>query len=151
MMAIPPDHPLGRIEVVNREAAEAFSRDVPLDLPAIQRAWPEFERSFASLRGRRFLGLIDEAEQRYRLCSLRTNQDTDPPAGLGRTTVPGGTYLRLRLNGDPPDIYTSIGAAFEVLHQHMTRDPDRPLIEYYRAARQVDCLLPVAPARTHQP
>jgi hypothetical protein len=42
---------LGRIANVTREETAALSREVPLDLAAIQEAWPVFEAGFDSLQG----------------------------------------------------------------------------------------------------
>ena len=50
---------LGTIANVARDDTPALSREVPLDLPAIQEAWPAFESAFDSLQGRRMMGLID--------------------------------------------------------------------------------------------
>lgn len=142
-MGTPPlRHPLGRIDLVIRDPSPAFSQDVALDLPTIQRAWPTFENLFDSLQGRRFLGLVDETNRRYHLCCLRLERDIAPPAKLVKTIVPGGPYLRLRLKGEPPAIYERIGAAFDVLADHTTIDLARPMIEEYRSAHRVDCLLP---------
>lgn len=133
-------HELGRIEAVAREDASALSRDVPLDLAAIQSAWPEFEGAFDSLRGRQMFGLVYDREQIYRLSTVRLDRDMHNPLELAETTIPGGRYLRLRLNGEPPEIYSRIGAAFDALFEH---DPTRPLFEYYRREGQVDCLVPI--------
>lgn len=35
-----------------------------------------------------------------------------------------------------------IADAFEALFEHADHDPARPLIEYYRRAGQIDCLVP---------
>jgi hypothetical protein len=134
---------LGRIAEVTREDTPALSRDVPLDLAAIQEAWPEFEAAFDSLHGRRMMGLIDNRAGTYRLCSERLPRDLENPLGLDETTIPGGRYLRLRLIGDPPGVYGRIAAAFDELFEHADHDPTRPLIEFYRREGEVDCLVPV--------
>jgi hypothetical protein len=90
---------LGRIAQVAREDAPALSKDVPLDLAAIQQAWPAFEAAFDSLHGRRMMGLIDNRAGTYRLCTERLPRDLENPLGLDETTIPGGRYLRLRLIG----------------------------------------------------
>jgi hypothetical protein len=134
---------LGRIAEVTREDTPALSREVPLELVAIQEAWPEFEAAFDSLHGRRMMGLIDNRAGTYRLCSERLPRDLENPLGLDETTIPGGRYLRLRLIGDPPGIYGRIAAAFDELFEHADHDPARPLIEFYRREGEVDCLVPV--------
>ena len=134
---------LGRIAEVTREDTPALSRDVPLDLAAIQKAWPAFEAAFDSLHGRRMMGLIDNRAGTYRLCTERLPRDLENPLGLDETTIPGGRYLRLRLIGDPPGVYGRIAAAFDELFEHADHDPTRPLIEFYRREGEVDCLVPV--------
>ena len=87
---------LGRIAEVTREDTPAHSRDVPLDLEAIQQAWPAFEAAFDSLHRRRMMGLIDNRAGTYRLCTERLPRDLENPLGLDETTIPGGRYLQAR-------------------------------------------------------
>jgi len=134
---------LGTIASVTRADTAALSRDVPLDITAIQEAWPVFEGAFDSLHGRRMMGLIDNRAGTYRLCTERLPRDADNPLGLDETTIPGGDYLRLRLIGEPPGVYGQIGAAFDELFEHADHDASRPLIEFYRREGEVDCLVPV--------
>jgi hypothetical protein len=134
---------LGRIANVTRQDTAALSREVPLDLAAIQEAWPAFESGFDSLHGRRMMGLIDNRARTYRLCTERLPRDIENPLDLDETTIPGGRYLRLRLIGDPPGVYGQIAAAFDELFEHADHDPTRPLIEFYRREGEVDCLVPV--------
>lgn len=136
-------HELGRIEPVERKDVPALSRDVTLDLAAIRAAWPRFENAFDSLRGRQMFGLVYNQQQIYRLSTVRLDRDADNPLGLDETSIPGGRYLRLRLLGEPPEIYSKIGAAFDALFEHADHDPSRPLFEYYRREGQVDCLAPI--------
>jgi len=137
---------LGRIANVTRKDAAALSREVPLDIAAIQAAWPAFESGFDSLHGRRMMGLIDNRAGTYRLCTERLPRDMESSLGLDETTIPGGRYLRLRLIGDPPGVYGQIAAAFDELFEHADHDPTRPLIEFYRREGEVDCLVPVTAA-----
>ncbi|GAB47733.1 GyrI-like domain-containing protein [Mobilicoccus pelagius] len=137
------DHALGRIDVVTLDDLSAVSRDVPLDLSAVQAAWPEFERGFDSLRGRRMMGLCFAGTGVYRMCATRLEGDANDSLGLDETTVPGGDYLRLRLRGEPPAIYERIGEAFDVLFDLADHDPTRPHIESYRREGEIDCLVPV--------
>jgi DNA gyrase inhibitor GyrI len=94
------------------------------------------------------MGLIDSRAGMYRLCTERLPRDRENPVGLDETTIPGGRYLRLRLIGDPPDVYGQIAAAFDELFEHADHDPTRPLIEFYRRESEVDCLVPVNAAVT---
>ena len=134
---------LGRIAYVTRQDTAALSTEVPLDIAAVQEAWPAFELGFDSLHGRRMMGLIDHRAGTYRLCTERLPRDAENPLGLNETTIPGGHYLRLRLIGDPPGVYGQIAEAFDELFEHADHDPTRPLIEFYRREGEVDCLVPV--------
>jgi hypothetical protein len=58
-------------------------------------------------------------------------------------TLPGGRYLQVRLQGEPPAVYELIGPTFERLTRRPDRDPSRPDIEFYRQRDVVDLLLPV--------
>jgi hypothetical protein len=108
---------LGRIANVTREDTAALSRDVPLDLAAIQAAWPAFESGFDSLQGRRMMGLIDNRAGTYRLRTERLARDRTNSLGLDETTISGGRYLRLRLIGDSPGVYGQIAAASDELFE----------------------------------
>lgn len=134
---------LGRISRVTREDLVVLSRDVPLDLPTLQAAWPEFESSLDSLQGRRMMGVIYNQERLYRLATSKLERDVDNRLGLDESVVPGGDYLRLTLVGEPPAIYGQIAAAFDALFEHADHDADRPLLEFYRREGEVDCLVPV--------
>ncbi|ALD13375.1 hypothetical protein [Clavibacter capsici] len=146
MTGFPRGHDLGRIDVVTLEDAAALSRDVPLDIAAVQAAWPAFEAGFDSLRGRRMMGLVLGADRVYRMASVRLARDVDVPAHLDETVVPGGAYLRLRLRGEAPGVYERIEPAFQALFDLADPDPDRPHIEHYRRAGEVDCLVPILAA-----
>ncbi|HEV2125507.1 MAG TPA: GyrI-like domain-containing protein, partial [Chloroflexota bacterium] len=135
---------VGPISRVVREDLVVLSRDVALDLPTIQAAWPDFESTLDSLRGRRMMGLIYNRENVYRLATSKLHRDVDHVYELDETTVPGGDYLRLTLVGEPPAVYGRIAAAFDALFEHADHDPERPLIEFYRREGDIDCLVPVA-------
>ena len=142
------NHSLGRIDVIELDDTPALSRDVGLDISAIQAAWPGFENSFDSLQGRKMMGLFYGEHGVYRLSSVRLDRDFDNPLGLDETVIPGGSYLRLRLRGSAPSIYDDIAPAFDVLFDRADHDPKRPHIEYYRREGEVDCLVPIS--RTSQ-
>src|SRR5262249_20849823 len=82
---------LGKIASVTREDTPALSREVPLDLAAIQAAWPAFESGFDSLKGRRMMSLIDNRAATYRLCCERLPRDAEDSLRPDDTTIPGGT------------------------------------------------------------
>ena len=143
MTDYPTNHDLGRIDVIELDDTPALSRDVALDIAAIQAAWPDFESSFDSLQGRRMMGLFYGQDDVYRLSSARLDRDHDNPLGLDETVIPGGSYLRLRLRGSAPSIYEDIAPAFDALFELPNHDPGRPHIEYYRREGEVDCLVPI--------
>lgn len=45
MTDYPTNHDLGRIDVIELDDTPALSRDVALDIAAIQASWPDFEGS----------------------------------------------------------------------------------------------------------
>jgi hypothetical protein len=137
---------LGAITRVTRADLPVLSRDVPLDLAQVQRAWPEFEASLDSLKGRRMMGLVLNRQGTYRLATSKLDRDSDHPHHLDETVVPGGDYLRLTIVGTPPEVYSRIGSAFEALFEQAEHDPERPLIEFYRREGEIDCLVPVMPS-----
>ncbi len=126
--------------VGTREDQVVLSRDVALDVPTLQAAWPEFESAFDSLQNRRMMGLIFNQDNVYLLATSQLERDADIRCGLAESVVPGGDYLRLRLVGEPPAIYASIAAAFDTLFEHADHDPGRPLIEFYRREGEIDCM-----------
>lgn len=143
----PVTHELGRIDVVTLVDTPALSRDVDLDVDAVQEAWPAFEGAFDSLQGRRMMGLVYGGNAVYRLACVRLERDRENALGLDETTIPGGDYLRLRLRGEAPDVYGQISDAFDVLFALANHDADRPHIESYRREGEVDCLVPISSHR----
>ena len=86
-------------EIERDEIAVQFVR-VPDGLEHIRRAWDELE-AVVSLRGRHFYGAFDPVADDYRACvEVRDGDELVP--GLESGTLPGGRYLRARLQGDPP-------------------------------------------------
>jgi hypothetical protein len=76
-----------------------------------------------------------------------------PASRFGRTMTPvkwgvrdrhdpGGSYLRVRLRGEPPEIYEQIGPRMAELEASTDRDENRPLIEFYRRRDEIDLLVP---------
>ena len=104
--------------------------------------WQELETR-VGLRGRKFYGAFFEEANEYHVC-VRA-EPTDDPDDLGLETglLPGGTYLRMRLRGEAPAVYSRIGPTFVEMMKTTTRDRSRPQIEFYRAHGVIDCLLPV--------
>jgi len=59
-------------------------------------------------------------------------------------TLPGGSYLRARIHGEPPALYERIAPIFQELVKRAASDQTRPSIELYRRHDEIDLLLPVA-------
>ena len=109
----------------------------------IQKAWAHFEAA-VGLRSRRFFGAFDVGAREYRVCTEVKIDDHPEALGFERATLPGGAYLRARLQGEPPAVYGQIPAVFEELVRRGTPDPSRPSIEFYRSRDVIDLLLPIA-------
>ena len=131
-------------ETVEREDVRVMFMRADMDTPdAIQSAWAEFETA-VGLRGRKFFGAVYDAANEYRVCT-QLKEDDDPEAlGFEAGTLPGGTYLRGRLQGEPPAVYDQILPALQEMIRQTAVDPSRPTIEFYRSRDVIDLLLPVA-------
>lgn len=143
MTFYPNEHALGRIDVFELAETPALSKDVALDIDAVQAGWPDFEGAFDSLRGRKMMGLVFGDANVYRMSSVRLDRDGDNTLKLDETTIPGGPYLRFRLRGNAPEIYEQISPAFDALFALADHDSSRPHIEYYKREGEVDCLVPI--------
>jgi hypothetical protein len=133
-----------RETLVERDEVAVMFKRVADDQPAISRGWADLEESVGSLQGRKFYGALDSATGEYRVC-VQLREGDDPAAlGLELGTLPGGRYARVRLRGEPPDVYGLIAPVFERLAKRADRDDSRPGIEFYRRRDVIDLLLPVA-------
>ena len=94
------------------------------------------------LRGRRFVGVVEPPGAEYRACVTLRPDDDPVKWGLETGTIPGGLYLRVRLRGEPPEIYEQIGPRMAELEASTDRDENRPLIEFYRRRDEIDPLVP---------
>ncbi len=110
----------------------------------ITRAWTELEAAVGPLRGRKFYGTFDVSAHEYRACVQLKDGDDPVALGLEVGTLPGGSYARVRLQGEPPALYGEIAPAFDELAQRPDHDPSRLGIEHYRRRDEIDLLLPVA-------
>jgi hypothetical protein len=128
--------------LVERDEVAVMYRSCDDNPEAMGRAWEELEAA-VGLRGRKFFGTFDRSTGEYRVCAQL--QDHDDPETLGSqvATLPGGWYLRQRLEGEPPGIYERIGPSFDTLASQADADPTRPSIEFYRRRDVIDLLLPV--------
>lgn len=100
-------------------------------------AFHTLEGQLASLRGRKFFGTFHAGE--YRACVQRRDDDDPQALGLETWTIPGGLFLRRRLEGGPENIATTIAAMAETA----LKDTSRPVIEIYKRENEVILLLPV--------
>src|SRR5439155_12813707 len=110
---------------------------------AIQQAWARFEAA-VGLKGRRFFGSFDNSSREYRVCTELKEADDPRSLGCEAGTLPGGAYLRARLQGEPPAVYDQIPAAVGELLKRSVSDESRPTIEFYRSRNVIDVLLPIS-------
>jgi hypothetical protein len=130
--------------LVQREEVSVMFKRVADDPAAISRGWGELEEALGSLRGRKFYGAFEVASGEYRVCVEIHEGDVPDELGLELGRLPGGRYLRARLQGEPPDVYDPTAPTFERLAKRVDSDPSRPGIEFYRRRDVIDLLLPVA-------
>lgn len=128
--------------VVVREQVEVMLVRVADKLPEIRRAWAEFENR-VGLRGRKFYGAFDPTTSTYSVCAVLRAGDDPAAFGVESGTLPGGRYVCVRLQGEPPGVYEQIGPTAQRLAQRPDVDPARPTLEYYRRRDVIDILVPI--------
>jgi DNA gyrase inhibitor GyrI len=101
------------------------------------------EQAVGSMRGRRFIAAFDPLQGWYRACVEVRVEMTHAERELAEMVIPGGRYLRVRLRGDPPEVYDEIAAAYALLESSANRDDSRPSLERYRRLDEIDVLMPV--------
>ena len=127
-------------EIEREEIAVQFVRAED-GIPGIRQAWDALE-AVVDLRGRHFYGAFYPGENEYCACvEVRDGDELLP--GLESGTLPGGRYLRARLQGEPPAVYERIGPTFDELAREQARDESRPGLEHYRRRDEIDLLLPI--------
>jgi uncharacterized protein len=126
--------------LVEREPTPVMFLETADDPASIGEGWRRLE-DVVALRGRRFLGAVDDRS--YRACVVRRDGDDPLALGLEGGLVPGGRYLRSRLCEEPPALYEQIPAAVALLEGAAEPDRRRPVLELYRRRDVVDVLLPV--------
>jgi hypothetical protein len=97
-------------------------------------AFQRLEERLASLRGRRFYGVVVGDE--YRACVAVAPDDDIAALALSSWTLPGGRYARHKID-DWETYRDRIGPTIEALRQRPDFDPTRPCIEYYRSQREL--------------
>ena len=94
-------------------------------------AFEQLESRFPTLRGRKFFATVHRGE--YRPC-VAIRDDDDPEAlGLPTEVIPGGTYVKQRLEGG----FENIGPTFDAMAAEHRHDRSRPVIEFYRRHNDV--------------
>lgn len=136
---------LGTIQEVNVEKMQLLYIEVPNDIESQKKAWPEFEARFPSLIGRKMYGLDFGDSKLYRVCSLVRKSDNGETFGLNQFEFEGGTYIRLRLKFDPPELYEKIGPAYALLigQYEDSINWSRPFIEHYKSKNILDIMIPI--------
>ena len=131
------------MDEIEREAIEVMFIRTPDDVAEFGPAWQRLEE-LVGTRGRKFFGAFYPPTKEYRVCVQIKEADDAAALGLETGTLPGGSYLRERIHGEPPALYERIGPTFDELLKHATPDETRPSIEFYRRHDEIDLLLPVA-------
>ncbi len=136
------DDVLSTAVLITREPTPIMFRRVADDHETIRKAWQSFETA-VGLQGRKFFGVFDASIDEYWVCvKLKDSDDAEAlDAEIGE--IPGGRYLRARLEGEPPGVYERIPAGFDAMEANGPRDDSRPVVEYYRSFGVIDLLLPV--------
>jgi hypothetical protein len=136
------DEALHATPVDRDELAVMFIRtaDDPMEFgPAFQRL-----EELVGTRGRKFYGAFYPREKEYRACVVTKDGDDASVLGLEEGALPGGRYLRARLQGEPPALYERIAPTFDELVRRAQPDEARPSLEFYRRHDEIELLLPVS-------
>ena len=104
------------------------------------KAFRELEAKLASLKGRKFYGVVRGDE--YRACVAIHPNDDFLFLPHPTWTLPGGRYVRRRIPNWENNLHL-IGPTFEVLCRRSDFDPSRPCIEYYRSQKDLLVMVPV--------
>jgi hypothetical protein len=91
-------HVSAPINVEREDVRVMFTRVSEGTPAAIQHAWAVFEVA-AGLTCRKFFGAFDNEAREYRVCAQLSGDDDPEALGFEVGTLPGGTYLRTRLQG----------------------------------------------------
>ena len=135
VFARPPD-------LVTRDPVTVMLATCADELPEIQRLWPRFEE-LVGLRGRRMYGAAHVDAGTYLACTAIRPGDQPQALGLQLGELPGGTYRRGRLRGEPPGVYASIGLGVQELEAAGPVDRTRPVIEFYKRRDEIELWVPV--------
>lgn len=129
-------------EIAALDAVEVAYVDSASGPTGAGAAFTHLESYLSSLRGRRFYAAYFPPDGPYRACvALREGETTDV-LPLPRWRLPGGQYLRRKLEPWAHRV-DLIGPTFQEMAASCRPDPDRPSIEYYRSRRTLVLYLPV--------
>jgi hypothetical protein len=130
-----------KVDWLRREPTRIMFQAVPDELPTIQRAWAGLEE-LVGMSGRKFYGVFDVPADQYLVCAEIKPDDPADSFGLRTGELAGGEYLRVRLRGEPPEVYGQIKAGFDVLHASAARDPRRHDVEFYKRRNEIELWMP---------
>lgn len=136
---------LGNVQKVQIDKLHLIYSEIDNSIEDQQKGWPEFEAKFPSLTGRKLLGLDYDEKNKYRMCSIVKEEDNGDTFGFETFMFEGGTFMRLRLNYEPPELYEKIGPAYNLLISSYDQQIDwsLPFIEQYKARNILDIMVPV--------
>lgn len=126
-----------------REDTAVLTRTTTDDPAEMQRTWADFEER-VGLAGRKMYGLMDKHNGLYTVCTPLRAGDDPERLGTELGTLPGGWYLRGRLEAEPPGLYDLIGPGFDALRLLAERDTTRREVEFYRRRDQIEVWMPIA-------
>jgi predicted RNA-binding protein with PIN domain len=107
------------------------------------RVWERLQAVVPDYASRKCYGAFYPPSSEYRACIEIGDFAEDAKLGLESVVLPGGTFLRARLRGEPAEIYPQIGPTFDELSKAAEPDLERPSLEYYRRLGEVDLFLPI--------
>jgi hypothetical protein len=113
-------------------------------LEGIKDAWEKLEAPLPSLKGRKFYGTYLSGE--YRACVAMRDDDDPAALGLDTWTIPGGTYVRRRME-NWSERTSEIGETFAAMAAEYPVDPTRPGIEFYGGQKELILYMPVKSGR----
>lgn len=127
-------------DLITREDVPVLEHTVADDLTEMSEAWPWFE-NLVGLKGRKMFARIDENAGTYTVCTpVQPGDAFDLTVGV----LPGGRYRRVRIKGEPPELYGRIGPAMKELKALGPWDSGRPLVEFYRSRTEIELWVPVS-------
>jgi hypothetical protein len=136
------DAPSDFTTVERDDVAVLYVGEQGLPAEVAPRLWERLE-SLVEVKSRKAYGAFYPTQSEYRACVEIVDLAADGQLGLESAVLPGGTFLRARLRGDPPELYARIGPTFDALSRAAEPDLDRPSLEHYRRHDEVDLFLPI--------